>query len=109
MNSVFVVVVHVTAHQPTKMRFVECDHVIEDLAPTTSHPSLRDSILVWSKNSHELSEFMMDVLMPANKCARILAYVTGLVNQKLLIQNEYLAAENRILRALSVVRTRSGL
>src|SRR5947209_1414369 len=31
--------------------------------------------------------------------ARMLAYVTGLVNQQLLVQNEYLAAENRILRA----------
>src|SRR5919106_3009480 len=31
--------------------------------------------------------------------ARLLAYVTGLVNQQLLLQNEYLAAENRILRA----------
>src|SRR3954451_22355276 len=31
--------------------------------------------------------------------ARLLAYVTGLVNQELLLQNEYLAAENRILRA----------
>src|SRR5512133_3613848 len=30
--------------------------------------------------------------------ARMLAYVTGLVNQQLLVQNEYLAAENRILR-----------
>jgi putative transposase len=30
---------------------------------------------------------------------RLLAYVTGLVNQQLLLQNEYLAAENRILRA----------
>ncbi len=29
----------------------------------------------------------------------MLAYVTGLVNQKLLLQNEYLAAESRILRA----------
>jgi len=38
-------------------------------------------------------------LMPENKVARLLAYVTGLVNQKLLLQNEYLAAENRILRA----------
>jgi hypothetical protein len=28
--------------------------------------------------------------------ARRLAYVTGLVNQELLLQNEYLAAENRI-------------
>ena len=34
----------------------------------------------------------------ANKWARLLAYVTGLVNQELLLQNEYLAAENRILR-----------
>jgi len=32
-------------------------------------------------------------LMPDNKWARLLAYVTGLVNQKLLLQNEYLAAE----------------
>src|SRR5439155_11459944 len=31
--------------------------------------------------------------------ARLLAYVTGLVNQELLLQNEYLAVENRILRA----------
>jgi len=28
-----------------------------------------------------------------------LAYVTGLVNQELPLQNEYLAAENRILKA----------
>jgi hypothetical protein len=38
-------------------------------------------------------------LMPDTKRARLLAYITGLVNQKLLLQNEYLAAENRILRA----------
>src|SRR5260370_1309191 len=31
--------------------------------------------------------------------ARLLAYVTGLGNQELLLQNEYLAAENRILKA----------
>jgi len=31
--------------------------------------------------------------------ARLLAYATGLVNQELLLQNEYLAAENRILRS----------
>ena len=37
--------------------------------------------------------------MQENKWARLLAYVTGLVNQKLLLQNEYLAAENRILRS----------
>src|SRR5258707_11133178 len=39
------------------------------------------------------------VRMNGNQWARLLAYVTGLVNQELLLQNEYLAAENRILRA----------
>src|SRR5882724_11447141 len=37
--------------------------------------------------------------MKNRELARLLAYVTGLVNQKLLLQNEYLAAENHILRA----------
>src|SRR5450631_314874 len=45
-------------------------------------------------------------LMPENKWARLLAYVTGMVNQKLLLQNEYLAAENRILRAHLPARIR---
>ena len=31
--------------------------------------------------------------------AHLLAYVTGLVNQELLLKNEYLRAENRILKA----------
>jgi len=30
---------------------------------------------------------------------RLLGYVTGLVNQELLLKNEYLVAENRILKA----------
>ena len=38
--------------------------------------------------------------------ARLLAYVTGLVNQELLLQNEYLAAENRILRSHQPSRLR---
>src|SRR4029079_1133320 len=37
--------------------------------------------------------------MKNNHWARLLAYVTGLINQELLLRNEYLAAENRILRA----------
>ena len=37
--------------------------------------------------------------MKDNKWLRLLAYVTGMVNQRLLLQNEYLAAENRILRS----------
>src|ERR1700758_1297136 len=38
--------------------------------------------------------------------ARLLAFVTGLVNQELLLQNVYLAAENRILRAHLPARLR---
>jgi len=30
--------------------------------------------------------------------ARLLAHIVGTVNQELLLKNEYLAAENRILR-----------
>src|SRR5499433_566518 len=39
-------------------------------------------------------------------CARLLAFVTGLVNQELLLQNEYLAAENRVLRGRLPARLR---
>ena len=38
--------------------------------------------------------------------ARLLTFVTGLVNQELLLRNEYLAAENRILRAHLPARLR---
>ncbi len=44
--------------------------------------------------------------MQENKWARLLAYVTGLVNQRLLLQNEYLIAENQILRSRLPARTR---
>jgi putative transposase len=37
--------------------------------------------------------------MRNKKWVRLLAYVTGSVNHELLLQNEYLAAENRVLRA----------
>jgi transposase len=44
--------------------------------------------------------------MEDNRWARLRAYVTGLVNEQLLVQNEYLAAENRILRAHLPTRLR---
>ena len=44
--------------------------------------------------------------MQDNKYARLLAYITGLVNQRLLLQCEYLAAENRILRSHLPARLR---
>ncbi len=36
--------------------------------------------------------------MRHSRWAKLLAYVTGSVNQELLLRNEYLAAENRISR-----------
>ena len=44
--------------------------------------------------------------MKENPWAQLLAYVTGLINQELLLKNEYLAAENRILRAHLPARLR---
>ena len=44
--------------------------------------------------------------MKNNNWARLLAYVTGLVNQQLLLQNEYLVTENRILRGHLPTRLR---
>jgi putative transposase len=44
--------------------------------------------------------------MKKTQVARLVAYVTGMVNQQLLLQNEYLIAENRILRSHLPVRVR---
>ena len=44
--------------------------------------------------------------MRNSKWVRLLAYVTGSVNQELLLQNEYLTAENRILRTKLPARLR---
>jgi len=44
--------------------------------------------------------------MRNSRWVRLLAYVTGSVNQELLLRNEYLAAENRILRTKLPARLR---
>src|SRR5215472_13313538 len=44
--------------------------------------------------------------MRDNKWARLLAYITGLVNQRLPLQCEYLAAENRVLCSHAAGRPR---
>jgi putative transposase len=44
--------------------------------------------------------------MRNSKWVKLLAYVTGAVNQELLLQNEYLTAENRILRTKLPARLR---
>ena len=44
--------------------------------------------------------------MKESSWARLLAYITGMVNQRLILQCEYLAAENRILRSHLPARLR---
>ena len=44
--------------------------------------------------------------MKGNHWARLLAYVTGLINHELLLKNQYLEAENRILRSQLPARLR---
>ena len=56
---------------------------------------------VVQQTAYDVSFTMRD-----NKWVRLLAYVTGLVNQRLLLQNEYLIAENRILRSHLPARLR---
>jgi putative transposase len=46
--------------------------------------------------------------MRNSRWLRLLAYVSGSVNQELLLRNEYLAAENRIWRAKLPTRLRLG-
>ena len=49
---------------------------------------------------------MIDGFHEEQPWAGLLAYVTGMVNQQLLLQNEYLIAENRILRGHEPTRLR---
>jgi hypothetical protein len=48
----------------------------------------------------------MTLGMKQNPWVRLLTYITGLVNQERLLQNEYLAAENRISRVQLSARLR---
>ena len=41
MNAIVVVILEVISKQPTEMGFVQDDHVVQKLPPTTSHPALR--------------------------------------------------------------------
>src|SRR5260370_12935858 len=69
--------------------------------PPTEHASLSLDAL-WPKYSKTLKVrgLLRWSLRPnITSVARLLAFVTGLVNQELLLKNEYLLAENRILKA----------
>jgi len=63
---------------------------------------------VWSRNSPQPASSRYDVrsIMKDNKWVRMLAYIAGMVNQRLLLQCEYLLAENRILRSQFPTRLR---
>jgi hypothetical protein len=52
--------------------------------------TLQSDVAEWAKTGEVTLEMVW---------ARMLSYITGTVDQELLLRNEYLAAENRILRA----------
>jgi hypothetical protein len=54
-------------------------------------------------------ERQTELRMKENKWVRLLAYVTGLVNQELLLQNEYLAAENQMESCLIMSGLKKGM
>src|SRR3954447_16742531 len=76
-------------------------------SPPTEHASL-SLVALGSNYSNALKDeaSMMMHLDEETQVARLLAYVTGLLNQQLLLQNEYLIAENRILRSHLPARVR---
>ncbi len=45
MRAVFVVVANILREQAFQVAFVNCDHVIQEITPTTPYPTLCDSIL----------------------------------------------------------------
>ena len=60
-------------------------------------PAFAESVFEnWESQNIPDPPAMMESRDEGNNWARLLAYVTGLINQELLLQNEYLAAENRI-------------
>ena len=57
MSPVLVVVAHVIGHKPLEMRFIQNDHMVQQVSAATSHPALSDAILPWAskRGTHRLS------------------------------------------------------
>jgi hypothetical protein len=45
MRPVLMVVEHVRRHEPFEMPLIQDDHVVQQVAPATSHPALRNTVL----------------------------------------------------------------
>jgi len=103
------------------IRFAIPERVLSTVVPATDNGTIcKLSVLrfgptgdaagryaVGSKNApHRRCRLLWTLGMKQNSWVRLLTYITGLVNQELLLQNEYLAAENRILRAQLPARLR---
>jgi hypothetical protein len=54
---------------------------------------------LFSQDKDRIGLFWFWRRKPLMVWARMLAYITGTVDQELLLRNEYLAAENHILKA----------
>ena len=45
MGPVVMVVAHILRHQAFQMLFIQGDHVVKQISPTTSNPALRNTVL----------------------------------------------------------------
>src|SRR5664279_2978659 len=48
MSPVFVIVEQIQRHQPFQMPLIQDDHVVQQVAPATSYPALRNPVLPWT-------------------------------------------------------------
>src|ERR1019366_2625974 len=112
--------------EPSGLRLDHGQHEVmwnRELDCTGGSRPARREVPVWSKISNALKRLVSGLIISSHSCflkpqqpvqsgfddqlwggsgmiwARMLAYITGTVDQELLLRNEYLAAENRILRA----------
>ena len=92
-----------TLHRTDDLRALQTDPTPQFPAP----PLVKIFVATSERATTKPLGHMMDLPMRDHfHWARILSFVTGLVNQELLLRNEYLVAENRILRAHLPARLR---
>ena len=60
VNAIVVVILEVISKQPTQMRFVQDDHVVQQFPATAPHPTLRHAVRL-SRQLHRMETVTHDV------------------------------------------------
>jgi len=48
VRTVLVIVAYVLCHEPLQVPFIQDDHMVEQVSPTTPNPALRNAVLPWT-------------------------------------------------------------